>query len=328
MITIHAGSYGLRPAKITLPGPAARIGVYIGVGDVDAAVEVVAVAERRLHPEAGAPELLGDRARSSATSSVPLYSDGMPPSSNCFADELVDELLELLLGLAGVARAAAPARPCRAAICSYAACCSSRSFWVCRSSRRSSFCAALQLGQLPVEDLPRLRGELLQLRGLRRARRSTFCLEDVEHLLVLDDLVGEDLVLLGEVELVADLGQDVGEVVAREERRRASASGRCRRPRRMRSARSAFASARSAAFRVASASSRTSSASRTAPVATSSSTAFCDRAMSTVMTTIWVFDREEVGVELGERRLRARDLRGQHGLVRRQVPDRLLLRCR
>ena len=47
--TMYAGSYGLRPARITLPGPAARIGVHGTVRDVDAAVEVVAVAERRLH---------------------------------------------------------------------------------------------------------------------------------------------------------------------------------------------------------------------------------------------------------------------------------------
>ena len=49
------------------------------------------------------------------------------------------------------------------------------------------------------------------------------------------------------------------------------------------------------------------------------------RAMSTVMPTIWVLTVEEVRVELREGRLRARDLRLEHGLAGREVPDGLLL---
>ena len=42
--------------------------------------------------------------------------------------------------------------------------------------------------------------------------------EHLQHLLVGADLLGQKPILLGEVEVIADLGQDIGEVAARQER--------------------------------------------------------------------------------------------------------------
>lgn len=66
--------------------------------------------------------------------------------------------------------------------------------------------------QLPLREA----GELVELLGLL-ARHVDVLVQDVEHVLVVRDLVGQGLVLLGEREVVAHLGQDVGEVLALEE---------------------------------------------------------------------------------------------------------------
>ena len=62
MITIQAGSYGLRPGPDDLAGSGGVDRRVHRVRDVDPAMEVGAVAVRRLRPEPGAAELLGDPA--------------------------------------------------------------------------------------------------------------------------------------------------------------------------------------------------------------------------------------------------------------------------
>src|SRR6185436_693987 len=78
MITIQLGSYGLRPDQITLPAPAARIGVYIGAAMSMPVWKCGQLPIGGSMPKPVQPNswvmlpCIGQR-------SVPLYSDGMPP---------------------------------------------------------------------------------------------------------------------------------------------------------------------------------------------------------------------------------------------------------
>src|SRR5687768_18563313 len=78
MITIHAGSYGLRPAHTTRPAPAARIGVYMSLARSIpwwkwAQFPTGGSHENPVQPYSCVTRPAMGHAR------VPLYCDGMPP---------------------------------------------------------------------------------------------------------------------------------------------------------------------------------------------------------------------------------------------------------
>src|SRR5258708_17982608 len=82
MITIQAGSYGLRPDQMTLPAPAAWIGVYI-----ELAMSMPVWKCRQL-PSGGSPEKpVHPNSRGIVPlirpQRPPLYSGGLAPSATC-----------------------------------------------------------------------------------------------------------------------------------------------------------------------------------------------------------------------------------------------------
>ena len=157
--------------------------------------------------------------RPSASVSVPLYWDGMLPSAYCLLDEVRRSLLRAPAGPSAVVAIALARSFLFLRSFAYAALLDrQRPGAVSFSSCLSRAWAVLELDELRVE---------LCLLLLRVSARSVSVWARVvvdrlvdrgERLLVPDDLLGEHLVLLGEVVDVADLGDDVGERAARQER--------------------------------------------------------------------------------------------------------------
>src|SRR3970040_842307 len=134
-ITIQAlgrGSYGLAPAKRTTPGPAARIGVYIGAAMSMPLWKWAQLPFRGSQANPVQPYSWGIVPLIGQTS-VPLYFEGMLPRRDCSATRRAISFWSAFsaFSLAAIALAIAALS---LDICAYAACCALRSRSVSFSS--------------------------------------------------------------------------------------------------------------------------------------------------------------------------------------------------